>query len=41
LIERKCEVPLIVMETHLHLKYRKLGDSVLPATEAEGPQDKS
>ena len=22
LIERKCEVPLIVMETHLHLNYR-------------------
>jgi hypothetical protein len=22
LIEAKCEVPLIVMETHLHLKYR-------------------
>ncbi len=22
LIEHKCEVPLIVMETHLHLKYR-------------------
>ena len=22
LIERKCEVPLIVMETHLHLQYR-------------------
>jgi hypothetical protein len=22
LIERKCDVPLIVMETHLHLKYR-------------------
>ena len=22
LIERKCEVPLIVMETHLYLKYR-------------------
>lgn len=22
LIELKCEVPLIVMETHLHLKYR-------------------
>ena len=22
LIERKCEVPLIVMETHLHQKYR-------------------
>jgi hypothetical protein len=22
LIERRCDVPLIVMETHLHLKYR-------------------
>lgn len=22
LIEQKCEIPLIVMETHLHLKYR-------------------
>lgn len=22
MIERRCEVPLIVMETHLHLKYR-------------------
>ncbi len=22
LIERKCDIPLIVMETHLHLKYR-------------------
>jgi predicted DNA-binding protein len=22
LIEHKCEVPLIVMETHLHMKYR-------------------
>src|SRR5476649_622097 len=42
LIERKCEVPLIVMETHLHLKYRgkdektefpwnPLGDSQPPA----------
>jgi len=26
LIERKCEVPLIVMETHLHLKYRTKDD---------------
>lgn len=26
LIERKCEVPLIVMETHLHLKYRSRDD---------------
>jgi hypothetical protein len=26
LIERKCEVPLIVMETHLHLKYRNKDD---------------
>jgi len=27
LIERKCEVPLIVMETHLHLKYRSKDDT--------------
>ena len=26
LIERKCEVPLIVMETHLHLKYQGKDD---------------
>jgi hypothetical protein len=26
LIERKCEVPLIVMETHLHLQYRGKDD---------------
>ncbi len=26
LIESKCEVPLIVMETHLHLKYRGHGE---------------
>jgi hypothetical protein len=26
LIERKCDVPLIVMETHLHLKYRGKDD---------------
>ena len=27
LIKRKCEVPLIVMETHLHLKYRANDDN--------------
>jgi hypothetical protein len=26
LIDQKCEVPLIVMETHLHLKYRNRDD---------------
>jgi hypothetical protein len=26
MIEGKCEVPLIVMETHLHLKYRNRDD---------------
>jgi len=26
LIERKCDVPLIVMETHLHLKYHHKSD---------------
>jgi len=26
LIEHKCDVPLIVMETHLHLKYRAKDD---------------
>ncbi len=26
LIERKCDVPLIVMETHLHLQYRTKDD---------------
>lgn len=31
LIEHKCDVPLIVMETHLHLKYRgKEGTSEFP-----------
>jgi len=31
LIERKCEVPLIVMETQLHLKYRGTDEkAVLP-----------
>src|ERR1700722_4604837 len=41
LIERKCEVPLIVMETHLHLKYRTKDDAApfpwKPGTEAEPP----
>jgi hypothetical protein len=27
LIERRCEVPLIVMETYLHLKYRSKDDT--------------
>jgi len=35
LIERKCEVPLIVMETHLHLNYRGKDD----ATEAPWKAD--
>jgi hypothetical protein len=26
LIAKKCEVPLIVMETHLHQQYRKKDD---------------
>ena len=36
LIEGKCEVPLIVMETQLHLKYRnrhEKSDGVSPASE--------
>ncbi len=43
LIERKCEVPLIVMETLLHLKYRgKDEKSNLPwATEATNPSEPS
>jgi hypothetical protein len=28
LIKRKCDVPLIVMETHLHLKYRAKDDNI-------------
>jgi len=28
LIELKCEVPLIVMETHLHLKYRNKDEKI-------------
>ncbi len=36
LIEGKCEVPLIVMETHLHLKYRSHDDkSAFPWNAAE------
>jgi hypothetical protein len=32
LIEQKCDVPLIVMETHLHLKYRNMDEkSAIPA----------
>jgi hypothetical protein len=42
LIERKCEVPLIVMETQLHLKYRGRDEkTVFPwneSTTAEGIQ---
>jgi hypothetical protein len=38
LIERKCEVPLIVMETHLHLKYRSKDDKTeFPGTPAPIP----
>jgi hypothetical protein len=36
LIESKCEVPLIVMETHLHLKYRaKGGKEEIPWSSAD------
>jgi hypothetical protein len=36
LIERKCEVPLIVMETHLHLQYRNRDDKTdFPWTDTE------
>ncbi len=38
LIERKCEVPLIVMETHLHLNYRGKEDATaLPWKADEEP----
>jgi hypothetical protein len=38
MIESKCEVPLIVMETHLHLKYRsKGGKEAIAWPEAEPP----
>jgi hypothetical protein len=39
LIERKCDVPLIVMETHLHLKYRNRDDKAespwIPSVDSE------
>jgi hypothetical protein len=35
LIERKCEVPLIVMETHLHLNYRGREDAAAPPWKPE------
>ena len=45
MIESKCEVPLIVMETHLHLKYRAKGGKEEipwpgsePATEKPAPE---
>ncbi len=50
LIERRCDVPLIVMETHLHLKYRSKDDKSVfpwnmpvepapePPTEPPGPE---
>ncbi|MCE0496474.1 MAG: hypothetical protein LV481_00820 [Methylacidiphilales bacterium] len=40
LIESKCTVPLIVMETHLHLKYRaKGGNGELSLPPSEPTQD--
>ncbi|HEV3272938.1 MAG TPA: hypothetical protein VGZ93_12220 [Candidatus Methylacidiphilales bacterium] len=45
LIERKCEVPLIVMETHLHLKYRskddKNGFPRIPPADSEPPPEQA
>ena len=45
LIERKCDVPLIVMETHLHLQYRTKDDKTeFPwnaRTEAKPPPEQS
>ena len=41
LIESKCEVPLIVMETHLHLKYRNRDEkSEFPWNEPTEPGQK-
>ena len=41
LIESKCAVPLIVMETHLHLKYRaKGGEEKHPLPPSEPTQEK-
>lgn len=41
LIESKCEVPLIVMETHLHLKYHNRNDPSEFPWNSTGPDDKS
>ncbi len=42
LIERRCEVPLIVMETHLHLKYRSKDDkSTFPWNDPGAPAPES
>ncbi len=42
LIEAKCEVPLIVMETHLHLKYRGHGEKTpLPWMRPDEPKPAS
>jgi hypothetical protein len=37
LIEHKCEVPLIVMETHLHLQYRSRDGKLTPPVRSEPP----
>jgi len=40
LIESKCEVPLVVMETRLHLKYRSRNEpSDFPWNAADEPKD--
>ena len=39
LIDRKCDVPLIVMETHLHLKYRGKDDNGNLSSKPEAPAD--
>ena len=43
LIESKCEVPLIVMETHLHLKYRNRDEKKdgVPSNESSEVEQKS
>ncbi len=42
LIEAKCDVPLIVMETHLHLKYRSREETPeFPWTTAEEPEPRA
>jgi hypothetical protein len=39
LIENRCDVPLIVMETHLHLKYRGKDDKTAYPWSSRAPQD--